>query len=687
MAARKKAPPFKQLGELDLNHSAAKAFRQHGFLAHSTSGTNQLVGRCPFCGKEHHFYLNIENKAWDCKSCQKSGGFQTFLQEMAIHCKNQFSGKVANKLAEDRGLKLKTLRKFDVGYNPLTKCYMLPILDMKSEKVWDLRIYKSKRFMSTAGCNVGLFGWEQLQHDFKVAWICEGEWDRMAMEEIIEATGSHEEITVGVPGAGTFKSEWGIYFKDKDVNTLYDNDDAGSSGEIKVYNNLKMIVHDLRICNWPDSYGKGFDVRDFYAHENHNGIRAYKGLRGFLRELPKSADTSKLTASSTEDKSLYDGEGLSPEDVYKEYRKWLHLPDTNVIDVMFGTVIANRLPGDPLWLFLVAPPGATKTELLMTLIDAPNITTTTSLTPHSLISGANFAGGGDPSLIPKLNGKCLVVKDFTTILNMNMVARDEIFGILRDAYDGRTEKHFGNGVFRSYESKFAVIAGVTPVIEQFTDEHSALGERFLRYKIHTRTDAKGSKAFLKRALSNVANEDEMRSSLRKVGTQVLKHDFTGGPTFSDEICEKIIALAQWTALMRSTITREKYSGEITHKPYTELGTRLAKQYMKLLLGVGLFKQLDTITDKEYQIAVHMAKSTVSSRMEEVVRKMYKGEKEKAYSTSDIVKLTNLPPMTCGRVMENLMMLHVVQKKDSGPMKTEWVFTEDMKELIETAELY
>ncbi|GAG25901.1 unnamed protein product, partial [marine sediment metagenome] len=255
----------------------------------------------------------------------------------------------------------------------------------------------------------------------------------------------------------------------------------------------------------------------------------------------------------------YDGTGISAQKVRTEFKEWLQFPyeNTNVLDVMYGAIIANRLQGDPIWLFIVAPSGGMKTELLLSLYNSPGIYETTSLTPPALISGANFGAGGDPSLIPKLNKKVLIIKDFTTVLNLNAVALDEIFGILRDAYDGHITKHFGNAIIRSYDSKFGIIAGVTPAIEIYTEQHTALGERFLRYKIQTPTGSDYQNDILMRAIDNIGHEDDMRSSLANISKEVLNHEYDNIPEVPDDILKRIIALAQWTGLMRATVIRSK----------------------------------------------------------------------------------------------------------------------------------
>ena len=138
------------------------------------------------------------------------------------------------------------------------------------------------------------------------------------------------------------------------------------------------------------------------------------------------------------------------------------------IDVIFGTIFANRLNSKPVWLYLVAPPGGGKTEILQSL-DGPGreIYSLSQLTPQTLISGQiREKRKSDPSLIPKLDGKVLVIKDFTAILDSKWENVNTITGQLRDAYDGSCKKVFGTGKDDLYESKFGIIAAVTPAIDK-----------------------------------------------------------------------------------------------------------------------------------------------------------------------------------------------------------------------------
>ena len=62
------------------------------------------------------------------------------------------------------------------------------------------------------------------------------------------------------------------------------------------------------------------------------------------------------------------------------FDQWLLLPDPTPIYAVLGTVAANLLPGDPVWLGLIAPPSCAKTEILNSISGLPNVVQAATLT-------------------------------------------------------------------------------------------------------------------------------------------------------------------------------------------------------------------------------------------------------------------------------------------------------------------
>ena len=64
-----------------------------------------------------------------------------------------------------------------------------------------------------------------------------------------------------------------------------------------------------------------------------------------------------------------------------------------------------------------------------------------NLTPHVLVSG--FKGEDDPSLIPQLRDKCLILNNYTEVRSLDKGSQEAIYGVLRGAYDGDASRPFG----------------------------------------------------------------------------------------------------------------------------------------------------------------------------------------------------------------------------------------------------
>ncbi len=619
-----------------------KPFVHHGFVIANIIDTDgQAYGSCPFCYRKNKFYVNVHTQQWDCKVCNRSGNLWTFFWEVGKTRAQQIRLDRLRALAKDRGISLVTLRRWDVGWDDVGQFYTLPIYHSETS-AWNVKCYKlGGKLLSSPGGRTDLFGLLHYRRTGPV-WIVEGEWDAMVISEIMRTLRISGCVLSPSMGAGNWKDEWTGLLEKRQVCICYDHDDAGRQGELRVWNAVEPVAKSVQCVHWPGDLPRGFDVRDFFRAAGRDHGVCWTKLSKFLQPRPRLLHSDakvgnvpgKFPVDALRTRRDPTGDHLVPwREVVQRYKRWLYLQSTDVLDIMFGTMMANRLPGDPVWMFLVGQSGACKSELLSTLRRAPLAAHLTTLTSHSLISGYGTAGTKtDPSLLPKLDGQVMIIKDFTPILQMNTAARDEIMGILRDAYDGYAGKVFGNGMIRQYESHFGILAGVTPGIDHYVKMDAALGERFLRFILTENYMASGTTA-IARTLDNTELEirgdrqKSMQEDLQAIAFEVLNYKVNlvepARMPFPDAGQKRIIMhLAQWTAAARGVILKEKYTKEILSKPAREIGTRLAKQLAKLAVGISLVRGDRRVTPNTMRLLSLVARHTVPSLVEEVLHCLY-----------------------------------------------------------------
>ncbi len=646
-------------------------FRAHG-VDFSRSAGSQMVGDCPFCGKESHLYVNKETKLWDCKRCGEKGNFEDFLGAVGEGRTQDLTEARLAELAKDRGLPVDAFRSWPFGWDG--NRYLLPIQNSKGRTI-DIRTYRlGHKLLSTPTASTGLLGARELVVPEKLrarVYICEGEWDAVALNWLLLRS-NEEGVVVGVPGAGTFKDAWVPLFAGRDVVVLYDNDDAGKAGELTVLSKLTGTVNRLQFVHWPDNTAQGYDVRDFvkkFAVQTGETKTAWAQLQKFFAGHPRNQKV--LPAGGGDQPGRQGGDAPAPvlkpistNELIAGYSKWLHLSNFDALVVQYGAILANRLGGDPIWLFLVAPPGGMKSELLMSLAKAQGVHALSSLTPHTLISGASWKEGQDPSLLPQLQGKMLIIKDFTTILTMQHTVRDEIFGVLRDVYDGNTEKVFGNGIRRKYQVRFGILAGVTPAIEVFNVMHQSLGERFLKFRIGGNWDQKNEEDKILRALNNIGKEDLMRDDLQRGPNRFMANlpAMDPIPEIPDAFKMRIVHLAKFSARLRGVVERDKYSGAVLYKPSSEVGTRIAKQMAKLGQGIACFLGKPGVDMEVYRLLRRVALDTVPDRVEDVVRGLIdcNGLGGGGTNTQELSGHTRLPQTTVFQLLQDMNLLRLVE---------------------------
>ncbi len=256
-----------------------------------------------------------------------------------------------------------------------------------------------------------------------------------------------------------------------------------------------------------------------------------------------------------------------------------HLPgfDPAIVEAVLAVMLTHRMDGPPVWMMLVAPPSAGKTFILEPcegLFDAEMIS---KIGATTFLSGAWMSGGKDASLLTRLGERPLMIfKELGTLLTMDPKLRGEVFGQLREIFDGLYTRHLGTGDEREWRGRATVIAGFTSAVDLFHTLDSSLGDRFLKIRF---VPAQDPVELAMLALESVGDESEGKAALHAAYQDALAEAEAALPdvALSNATKRRISNLAAMLARIRTSVNRDKYRQDgMTLPPQTEGTPRIAK---------------------------------------------------------------------------------------------------------------
>lgn len=281
----------------------------------------------------------------------------------------------------------------------------------------------------------------------------------------------------------------------------------------------------------------------------------------------------------------------SVEDLHKNIGQHLLLADEHIIRLITYMAVANIAHFGPVWVCIIAPPSGGKSELVQSLFDMTNyFYPLSSLTPQTLISGMKGAGGTSNSLLDDLMNKIVVMKDLTTIVEMNKDERRAILAQMREVYDKRFDKAFGTGERKNWEGHVGWLGAITPEGAEVFGARGAMGERFIFYRMKM-PDRMG--VLYKAAENQSKNMELVQLELRKYFNEFLEPILAYAQNISDddrkvlidpESQKQIFEMANFATKARSSVRLHWKTGEVEYVHPHEMPIRFANQLIGLVAG-------------------------------------------------------------------------------------------------------
>jgi len=347
------------------------------------------------------------------------------------------------------------------------------------------------------------------------------------------------------------------------------------------------------------------------------------------------------------------------------FKRWLMLKDYTPVLTVLGTVAANRLPGDPVWLGLIAPPSSAKTEILNALSGLSYVQRVGTLTPAGLLSGTprqQQAQGAQGGLLRQIGQFGIIVcKDFGSILDMRPDTKAEVLAALREIYDGHWTRHLGSdgGKVLTWSGKVGLLFGVTGVIDAHYGVIGAMGDRFLFNRIEPHHDQ-----FLWALKHTGAAGAQMRRELAQAVTDLFASPMQQPQPLDDMETKRFHRLAYTTVCLRGAIARDMRTRELETVYGAEGTGRIGLALERLFMGLT---RLGVDRARAFAVIKTVAMDSTPPNRRCIYRHLF-SLKPNAATTADVATFVKLPTKTARRALEELQAYGLIERVSQGQGK-------------------
>jgi len=359
-------------------------------------------------------------------------------------------------------------------------------------------------------------------------------------------------------------------------------------------------------------------------------------------------------------------------DITRKLQEYFVMADEGIVELVLSTFIANRLSTveAPVWLLLVAESSGGKTELIDMFShlsrDQYKLSYHISdLSPQTFISGMQNSGQ-ETSLLHKINGRMVFIKDFTTILQKNKEARKEILAQFREIYDGEFNKDFGTGKSVHWKGRLGVIAGLTPPALEIMTMYGGMGERFIAYSMKQPTNKELAKAMKGNYSKDVrAIKDELSEMVAQyVSSMVAIAERTDRTEqqLSDELFDELNDVAIFATGARSQMNVDMRTREPVGLPSKERFPRFVKQLQSLAKAFYVMNGEKGLSTVQKKILYKIALDSVPRLRRAILQLM---TKHKTVNTSAVAARFGFTTPVMRGELAQLSSLQIIQRIPGG----------------------
>jgi hypothetical protein len=348
-----------------------------------------------------------------------------------------------------------------------------------------------------------------------------------------------------------------------------------------------------------------------------------------------------------------------------------------------------------LWLMFVGSPSSGKTELLRLIKSVPMVTSLDTLTQNSFISGERETSKQKVyDLLPKLDGKCLVIKDWTVIFSHDERMTKKIIGDLVGIYDKSLAKSSSQRGVITYESEFSHLGAITPAtLNKHHNYLNMIGPRFLFYTIPSLNQEDEDKSF--DAIFSNADRKELE---RRVSAAVFDYlvflnefDLNQIEPLSKEVqnylktASRFMAKGRGIVIIQQTSFKNEGGEEITYYEPLEVQIeqpfRAVQQLMTLSEYLALVVGKSRVNEEELEVIKEIVISSMPADRSQALRAL-KASENGEITAKQLSEGVDVSTKTARRLLEELTNLGVVEKvKGSGQIAASYKIADSFRDFV------
>lgn len=317
-----------------------------------------------------------------------------------------------------------------------------------------------------------------------------------------------------------------------------------------------------------------------------------------------------------------------------------------------AVAVSDALDEDPLWGQIIGNASGGKTEAINLVGDLVR-EKIDEFTAASLLSWSKGKSPRRMGILSRGGSRVFAtIGDFSTVLaNSNHGARDQLYALLRRAYDGSVSRDLGNMDPLRWTGRLTLLAACTPAIDNFTSHADALGPRWLYCRLaDADSEAKRSASRMRRTIADVAQKQK---EARAYAAELVREARLLVRTIelSDTVYNAIEDAALVTCYGRADVPRHAYGRrEVDGLPSIEEPPRLVHQLealAKSLLALGESE------DSVISMCRRCALDTIPRQRFEVLAQLALGEE---LTVAELHRRTGLHKQVARRTVEDLQVV-------------------------------